>query len=413
MSGTARQDRVQSSSDNGRTDPAGGQVNVVRWGWYSIAVNTVLALLHGLIAAASGSLAVAAELAHNVVDWLASAAVLIGLKLAMRKSQAFPYGLYKVENLAAAGLAGLIFLTAYEIARDALLAPPVLVRADVWMVVTLLATMLIPLVFSRFELRAGQRANSPALIADAKEYRIHAFTTGLAFVALLSAGRDFPFDRVAALLIVVAVIKTGADLLWDALRVLLDASLDAKTLKRVREIVLGDSAVSEIKWLTGRSAGRFRFLETGLALRVADLSKGEAVIQRIAANVRSAVPYVERVLIHVEAPSSPHVRYAVPLADRDGTISAHFGEAPYFAFVTLRRADGIVEEQHIVDNPHCMAEQAKGIRVAEWLVAHKVDGVLLKQDELKGKGPEYVLRDAGISVRQLDEIKLAEAISAV
>ena len=411
MSGIARQDRVQSSSDDGRAETAGGRVNVVRWGWYSIAVNTVLALLHGLIAATSGSLAVAAELAHNVVDWLASAAVLIGLKLAMRKSQAFPYGLYKVENLAAAGLAGLIFLTAYEIARDALLAPPALVRADVWMLVTLLATMLIPVVFSRFELRAGQRANSPALIADAKEYRIHAFTTGLAFVALLSAGREFPFDRVAALLIVVAVIKTGCDLLWDAMRVLLDASLDTKTLKRVNEIILGDSAVSEIKWVTGRSAGRFRFVEAGLALRVADLSKGEAVIQRIAANVRSAVPHVERVLIHVEAPSSTRVRYAVPLADHEGTISTHFGEAPFFAFVTLRRADGTVEEQQIVDNPHSTTEQAKGIRVAEWLVAQKVDGVLLKQEELKGKGPEYVLRDAGVVIRRVDKTRLADVLA--
>jgi len=53
-----------------------------RWGWYSVAVNIVLALLHGLIALLSGSLAVAAELIHNLVDLLTAVAVLIGLRLA-------------------------------------------------------------------------------------------------------------------------------------------------------------------------------------------------------------------------------------------------------------------------------------------------------------------------------------------
>jgi divalent metal cation (Fe/Co/Zn/Cd) transporter len=115
-------------------------VNVERWGWYSIAVNVALAALHTLVATASGSLAVAAEVVHNVVDLLAAVAVLIGLKLASRKSKAFPYGLYKVENLVAAGLAVMVFFSAYEIARNALLAPPTAVRAEGWMIALLVAS---------------------------------------------------------------------------------------------------------------------------------------------------------------------------------------------------------------------------------------------------------------------------------
>lgn len=83
-------------------------MKIERWGWYSIAVNILLALLHGFIAFRSDSLAVAAELTHNIVDLAAAVAVLIGLKLAGRKSKSFPYGLYKIENLVAAGLAALI-----------------------------------------------------------------------------------------------------------------------------------------------------------------------------------------------------------------------------------------------------------------------------------------------------------------
>lgn len=254
---------------------------IERWGWYSIAINILLAVLHGLIALASGSLAVAAELVHNLVDLLTAVAVLAGLKIAARKSQAFPYGLYKVENLAAVSLAVMVFVSAWEIAREALLAPPSTVQADNWMLALLLVTTIIPLVFSHYELRAARAANSPALIADAKEYRMHVFTTGLAILALLSQALHFPLDRIAALLIVVAVVKTGWDLLRDAMRVLLDASLDPASLATIRSTIDADPAVAEVKWLTGRNAGRFRFVEVGVALRVTELNKTEAVVHRI------------------------------------------------------------------------------------------------------------------------------------
>jgi cation diffusion facilitator family transporter len=387
-------------------------VKLERWGWASAAVNLALAILHGWITASSGSLAVAAEVIHNLADLLTAVAVVIGLKLATRRSEAFPYGLYKVENLVAAGLAGTVFLTAYETARRALFAPAASVRVDGWMLTALSATTLVPLVFSHFELRTGRAENSPALIADAREYRVHVFTTGLALAALVSERLRLPVDRVAALLIVLAVVKTGWDLLADAMRVLLDASLDAETLLRTRRVIGADPAVTEVKWVTGRNAGRFRFIEAGVALRVSEPGRTEGLLRRIEASVRAAVPRLERVLIHVEAPDSPWIRCAVPLVDREGTVSEHFGEAPFFALVAVRRGDRGIEEQRVVENPHRSQEKGKGIRVAEWLLAQKPDLLLLRED-VRGKGPEYALRDAGVELRFTDRRTLGEALESV
>ncbi len=386
-------------------------IDVMRWGWYSIALNVLLAALHGLIAWRSGSLAVMAELIHNLVDLLAAVAVLIGLKLANRKSAAFPYGLYKLENLIAAALAVLVFVTAYEIVRDALLAPAASVQADCWMLALLLATIVMPQLFSHYELRAGRAANSPALIADAREYRVHVYTTGLALIVLAAHWLDLALDRAAALIIVLAVVKTGWDLLRDAMRVLLDASLDAETLQKIREVIETEGAVAEIKWLTGRNAGRFRFVEAGLVLRATGQARVEAIVRRIELAIRSRVPHVERALIQVEAAATPYLRYAVPLADADGNISAHFGEAPYFAFVKVRRNDGGIDEQRVVTNPYTGAERAKGMRVAEWLVTQKVDVVLTHAD-LHGKGTDYVLRNAGVEIRLPQAVTLGAALAA-
>ena len=396
-------------------DPSDGMrdgiARVVRWGWYSLAVNVSLAAVHGMIAALSGSLAVTAELIHNVVDFVAAAAVLIGVRLATRKTNAFPYGLYKVENLVAAAIAIMVFFTAYEVAQEAIVGARPALHVDIWMLAAVIVSTAVPLVFSRFELRVARAANSPALIADALEYRTHAYTTGLAFVALLSAWLDRPLDRYAAVIIVAVIAKTGWDLLVDALRVLLDASLSAETLGEIRKIVEADPAVAEIRWMTGRNAGRFRFAEAGVALRLNDLAKAEAAVQRIEQDVRARVPQIERMLLHVEARAAGPLQLAVPLADQAGSLSEHLGEAPYFAFVTVDRTSNAVLEQRVRPNPHRAVEKRKGIEVAQWLVAEKVDLLLLKVD-LGNRGPAYVLRDAGVDIRRTDRRTLADLLSA-
>lgn len=385
----------------------GGVTPVVRWAWYSMLVNVVLLVVHGTIAAASGSLAIMAELAHNVVDLAAAAILLVGLKIAMRKNRDFPYGLYKVENLVAAMLAISIFITAYEVGKVVLLGTTQPPDAEWWMLAGLVVTLALPLAFSHFELRVGRAANSPALIADAREYRVHAYTTGLAFAALLSARLGFPLDRVAALLIVVAVAKTGWELLADALRVLLDASLDARTLEEIRSMVARDPAVVEVKWIVGRNAGRFLFVEAGAVLRLTELEKAEAAVHRIESGVRASLPQIERVLLHLEPPTTTRLLCAVPLADMTGTVSEHFGEAPYFAFLWVNRENGSVEEQQVQANPFLAEHRAKGLRVAEWLTARKVDRVMTNKS-LNGRGPAYVLREAGIELAQADGATLAQ-----
>lgn len=395
-------------------DPSHKAIDVERWGWYSIAINVSLALINLAIALASGSLAVEAELVHNLVDLMTAIAVLIGLKLSTRKSKSFPYGMYKLENVIAVGLAMMTFLTAYEIGRDALLAEPAAATVNAWMLVGVAVATAIPLVFSHFELRVGRAANSPALIADAQEYRAHVFTTGVVLASLAGQGlggylQGLPLDRIAALVIVVAIAKTGWELLVDGMRVLLDASLDADTLLQIRQTIAAEPAVVDVAWVTGRNAGRFRFVEAEVSLRVNDLQKAEAVTRRIESRIRESCPHVERVLIHAEPVQRTHQRYALPLAEPGGTISRHFGEAPHFALLTVHLADGSVAERQVLANPFVEQEKAKGIRVAEWLTEQKVDVVLLRES-LSGKGPMYVFGDAGIEVRQTDADTLSQAL---
>jgi len=381
-----------------------------RVAWASIGVNIFLTLLNLVIATVSGSLAVAAEMVHNLVDLVASVAVLAGVKIAERESRDFPYGLYKVENVVAVGVAILIFFTGYEIAKEALLGESQPATVSGWMLAGVVLSAIVPLAFSKYEMRVGRELNSPSLMADAQEYRVHVFSSGVVFLALIGQMVGIPVDRYAALVIVVLIVKTGWDLLSDGMRVLLDASLDAETLDQVRSIIEAEPTVTEVRSLVGRNAGRYRFIEAEVVLRVDDLDKAHAVSERLAAAVRAEVPHVERVQLHYEPQARTHLLYALPLADPNGMLSEHFGEAPYFGLVTVRVADGQIERGEVLANPYQDVEKAKGIRVGEWLVGLKADVVLLHED-LHGKGPAYVFRDAGVETRLTQAATLSEAIA--
>jgi cation diffusion facilitator family transporter len=388
------------------------QQSIERWGWGAICVNILLSLLNLFISIISGSLAVGAEMVHNLVDLTASAVLLVGLKISHRQSKAFPYGLYKVENLVAVVVSALIFFTAYEIVDRALFGSLGNVSVRPWMLLGVILSAVIPLVFSSYQLKFGKESNSPSLIASAREYRTHVFSSGIVLVALVAQLTGVRIDRWAALFVVFFIVKTGWELLRDGMRVLLDASLDSTTLDEVRRIIESDPATAGVKVLTGRNSGRYRFLEAEVEFRLNDLREAHAVSERIEKAIREKVPHVERVLIHYEPAAHTVLRYAFPLATPDGKLSEHFGEAPYFAIVTLRTAYKVIERQELIQNPYCNEPKAKGIRVAEWLVAQKVDRVFVKE-YLRGKGPEYVLANAGIQFVTFDENTLDSVVKRI
>jgi predicted Fe-Mo cluster-binding NifX family protein len=234
-------------------------------------------------------------------------------------------------------------------------------------------------------------------------------------LAYFGAHIDFlpiTFDHVAAGLVVVFIARSGWELLSDGMRVLLDASLNPQTLDQVRKIIESEPMVTEVRWLAGRNAGRFRFIETHVVMRTVDLAKAHVTSHRIEAEIRKQVPHVERVVIHYVPQARKYLHVAVPLTDMTGKVSDHFGGAPYFALVLLRLADGQIERQQVVANPHTDVAKAKGIRVAEWLVNQKVDVVAVKED-LHKKGPAYVFADAGVELKVLLNDRLDRAIESL
>ena len=67
------------------------------------------------------------------------------------------------------------------------------------------------------------------------------------------------------------------------------------------------------------------------------------------------------------------------------------------------------EQQQTLTNTYRQKGKAKGIRVAEWLVGHRVDVARLRLS-LEGKGPACVFGDEGVEMKETGATMLVGAL---
>ncbi len=383
------------------TGETGDNRILIRVAVCSLLVNAVLVTIKLILSFVTGSLGLKADAVHSFIDIIGSGALILGFIISRRKSSSFPYGMYKAENIVSIIISFLLFFTAYEIVHQAIFVPSEIHSFSGWILALAAALIPVPFLFGRYEVSMGKRYNSPSLVADGKMFTADVLASTVVFFGLLGQYMQVPVDQFAAIIVAALIVKAGWDILIDGMRVLLDASIDLRTLDAIRAVINNDPAVAEVKDVTGRNSGRYVFVEANITLRTPDLERAHQISKRIERLIAKAVPNVDHIIIHYEPRHTTKIRYAVPLANHEGLISGHFGEAPYFALVDIDILKRNVERTEVIANPHQHVTKGKGLTVANFLVTFKPDIVATRED-LAGKGPGYVFADGGIETEQTD-----------
>jgi cation diffusion facilitator family transporter len=368
---------------------------------YSTFINIALTVTKAFLALLSGSAAVLSEAVHSLTDVLGNLTVWMGITISRKKSPNFPWGLYKVENIVAVISALLIFLVAYELMKETFITEAKAIT-NINTSALVLGILIIPVyLFARFEKNEAEKMNSPSLMADAQHWLTDIASLGVVIGGLL-ASRFFPHaDKGASLIVIVVVVHVGYGILKNSIKSLLDASVDADTLRKIGDIIRGFEEVEAIRSLHARNSGSFIFVHIDLRLSVKKLKHAHRVADTVEQRIRREIPFIERVSIHYEPVKKEYRRHSVPLANREGLISEHFGSAPFISIWDTRVSDSEILSQEIIANPFMEMEKGKGIKLAELLIDKKID-ILYTKEVFEGKGPQYVLSDAEIEVRKTD-----------
>ena len=300
---------------------AAQQVTV--WGALLSLVLSLAKLALGLMAR---SQALVADGIHSLSDLVSDAVVWLGMKIASKPADdAFPFGRGKVETLAALIVGLLLGAGAVVIMVGAVTAltgeDEGLVLAEApWALAAAVASVLTKEALYRWTRRVGERINSLPVVANAWHHRSDGLSSLAAAIGIAGAAwLGLPWlDPVAAIIVGIMILKAAWGILGDGVGGIVDRSVDETIRAQILSLVLGDTAVADAHDLRARSVGSRIFADLHVVVHP-DMTVREAcdVSHRLEKEIRSAVPEVERVLIHVE-PARGNAILPVPGQPKEG-----------------------------------------------------------------------------------------------
>lgn len=272
----------------------------IRTVWLSLAALTFTSVMQLIIMAASGSVSLLGDTAHNIGDAGNSIPLLIAFYFGRRAATTrFTYGYGRGEDVAGIVIVLSIFFSAGFVLWESsqrLLDPQPLQNLG-WLAAAAIIGFLGNEAVAILQVRTGKRIGSEALISDG----LHARTDGLTSLAVLVAAGGawlgFPIvDPIVGLLIGIVVLWVG----WGALKRILSRlmdSVDPDLTESIIQTIADRPNVSSVDQLRLRYVGHR--LHGDLRVQLSDEAKAAATVADIRHHLSHEVPYLADLVIEV------------------------------------------------------------------------------------------------------------------
>jgi cation diffusion facilitator family transporter len=270
-------------------------------------VNIALVSLKLLAGIAGNSYALVADAFESFTDIFSSLIVWAGLRITSKPAdEDYPYGYGKAETLATVVVSLMLLGAASGIAVAAVaeIVTPHHMPAAFTLAVIPVVILAKEVLFRRV-LRVGYETGSTAVKADAWHHRSDAITSAAAFigiaVALWGGSGWEAADDWAALVAAAIVALNGVRLLRPAIQDLMDRMPERPIVEKIGTTAEGVPGVRAIEKLRVRKLGMQYFVDLHVQADPAmTLQDAHILSGKVKGAVRSAVPGVSGVLIHME-----------------------------------------------------------------------------------------------------------------
>ena len=274
-------------------------------------INALLVVVKLVAGVVGNAYALVADAIESAADIFSSLVVWGGLRIASREADdESPSGSGKAEAMATAVVALMLLGAALTIVIEAAreIRTPHHTPAPFTLFV-LVGVIAVKEILFRRVLAVGEATSRTAVQADAWHHRSDAITSAAAFVgisvALLGGEGWEQADDWAALVAAVVIVVNGLRLLRTAIADLMDRSPSTALLERIAAATAATPDVRNFHKLKVRKVGLVYYVDlhvqadAGMSLHDAHVLSG-----KVKASIRSQVPEVAGVLIHME-PDEP------------------------------------------------------------------------------------------------------------
>ncbi|MBQ7897481.1 MAG: cation transporter [Clostridia bacterium] len=199
-------------------------------GVVGIIANLVIAILKLVIGTLSSSVSITADAMNNLSDSASSVITLVGFKIASQPADKdHPYGHARAEYLSGLGVAAIIIIIGFELAKTSVLKifNPTPTRFSLYLVAVLLFSIAIKLWLASFNKTLGKKINSSALIATSADSRNDVIaTTAVLICAILEHFTSLKLDGFMGLGVALFILYSGISLAKETISPLLGQGAD-------------------------------------------------------------------------------------------------------------------------------------------------------------------------------------------
>ena len=234
----------------------------------SIVVNLVLTTLQIIVGLFSGSQALVADGVHSLSDLVADFVVLFAAWQSRTPADAdHQYGHQRFETAASLALGGTLLAVGIGMLVSAFfklqaLNVQTVHLAALWVA---LATLASKEVLFRYMLRIAERVRSSMLVANAWHARSDAVSSLVVALGIAGNLLGFPLlDPIAALIVGLMIVRTGAVFFWQALNDLMDKAVSEEESQAIRETLLATPGVFGVHDLRTRKMGDMTIVDVHL-----------------------------------------------------------------------------------------------------------------------------------------------------
>ena len=216
-------------------------------GYVGIGCNLLLFALKLLAGILAGSVSVMADALNNLSDASGSIVTLVGFRVAGKPAdEHHPYGHARAEYLSALGVAGLIFVIGFELAKSSLekILHPVPVAFSLLTAAILTVSIGVKLWMALFNRSLGKYIDSGTLMAASADSRNDCVATG----AVLAAGAaecfwHVPVDGWMGLAVAAFILRSGWNVARETVSTLLGESADPKLREKIVDYIASRDSV--------------------------------------------------------------------------------------------------------------------------------------------------------------------------
>lgn len=270
---------------------------------YTLIANSAVALAKILFGHFTNSISILSDGFHSLFDGVSNVVGLIGISIASHPpDKRHPYGHRKFETLFTLIIAAMIFMTCYQILKNAYESLFNSSKATVTPTsfIIILITLMINVIVMFYESRKGRELNSEFLIADARHTKSDIFVSLSVILGLILFRAGYTrADAIVAVIIALLIAKMGYEIIREASSVLVDTvCIDTGSIEKALMDVEGVKGCHDIRT---RGTINSIFLDLHVCVRP-DITLEEAheIADRVEEAIKASFPDVADVVVHVE-----------------------------------------------------------------------------------------------------------------